>query len=432
MTSTAERPIAIISAPGSRGDVNPMVAIGRELRKRGFDVVISLAENYAPVAEQAGLVAEPLISREAFDAMVDNPAMWRPFQGIRIIFRDASSKFLEPHLQVIKKHHRPNRTILIAHPLDFASRIYRDLDPSTPMVSVHLSPAAVRDPLNPPRLTASRLFVRRPPWLVQSVYWLADVLIADRLIGPSINRVRKQYGLKPVSRILDRWWLSPDLVIGMYPNWFGDSKPPCDSDWKACGFPLLFQDSQATFDESTFADRPVFATPGTAHHHAKAFFNNLVEASRLLGRKCILATSYPDQLPTSLASHVFASAYVPLPQVLPRCSAIVHHGGIGTTAMSCATACPQLICPMAYDQFHNADQIEKLGLGYALRSNPWTSNPQAVNELADRLDFLIRDEQTQANCRKFAEKKNCFQGSEMAAESIASLLDRFPGNVIAH
>jgi rhamnosyltransferase subunit B len=404
--------------------VNPMVAIGTELRKRGFDVVISLAENYAAVAEQAGLIAEPLIARDAFDAMVENPNMWRPVQGIRIILRDAAGKFLEPHLDVIKKHHRPGRTILIAHPLDFASRVYRDLDPSTPMVSVHLSPAAVRDPLNPPRLTSSKFYVKRPPWLVQSVYWLADVLVADRLIGPAINRVRRTHGLKRVSRILERWWLSPDLVLGMYPTWFGESKPPGDGEWQACGFPFLQRETELSFDWAQFNEPPIFATPGTAHHHARAFFNNVMEASRLVGRDCVLATSYPDQLPANLPDHVTALAYAPLDQVLPLCGAIVHHGGIGTTAVSCASACPQLICPMAYDQFHNADQIEMLGLGSTCQSNPWKESSRAVEVLARQLRFLTSDAATHLNCHRFAELKDSFRGSEAAASMIANLLQR--------
>ena len=46
---------AILSAPGSRGDVNPMIAIGRNLKRLGYDVVISVAAPYAQLAEEAGL-----------------------------------------------------------------------------------------------------------------------------------------------------------------------------------------------------------------------------------------------------------------------------------------------------------------------------------------------------------------------------------------
>ena len=426
MTLIDERPIAILSAPGSRGDVNPMVAIGSELRRRGFAVVISLAENYAAIAEEAGLIAEPLISRTEFNALVDNPSMWRPVQGMRIILRDASCKFLEPHLNVIKKHHRPGRTVLVAHPLDFASRIHRDIDPLTPMVNVLLSPAAVRNPSDPPRLTSSRLLVRKPASLVKGVYWLADILVADPLLAPTINRVRRSHSLPPVSRILDRWWLSPDLVLGMYPRWFGDNSPPCQGPWLNCGFPLATQCKLAPAlgadQEHNRKGFPVFATPGTAHHHAKAFFNNVVEASASIGMNCILATTYPNQLPNRLPSHVSTMAYAALDEVLPQCAAIVHHGGIGTTAIASATACPQLICPMAYDQFHNADRIEALGLGMTCRANPWNQGRSAVQALARQLQFLVGDQATRNECVRRSGEGADFCGSEVAANAISNLL----------
>ncbi len=57
---------AILSAPGSRGDVNPMIAIGKRLRQLGYDVVISLAEPYAEIAAAAGLEVEPVVDRQRF------------------------------------------------------------------------------------------------------------------------------------------------------------------------------------------------------------------------------------------------------------------------------------------------------------------------------------------------------------------------------
>ena len=64
--------LAILSAAGSRGDVNPMIGIGRELKRLGFDVVISLAEPYVAAAEAAGLRAEGVIGSARFRG-----ASWR-------------------------------------------------------------------------------------------------------------------------------------------------------------------------------------------------------------------------------------------------------------------------------------------------------------------------------------------------------------------
>jgi rhamnosyltransferase subunit B len=69
---------------------------------------------------------------------------------------------------------------------------------------------------------------------------------------------------------------------------------------------------------------------------------------------------------------------------LPRCSAIVHHGGIGTTAQGLAAGVPQIVMPMAHDQPDNAERLIRLGVG---RSLP----PRAFNEanLCAALDASI-------------------------------------------
>lgn len=427
MTSTADRPIAIISAPGSRGDVNPMVSIGRELRRRGFDVVISLAENYAEVAQESGLIAEPLISKADFDHMVGDPNVWRPLAGARAVLRDAAGKFLEPHLSVIRNRHRPGKTILVAHPLDFASRIFRDLDRTTPLVSVQLSPAIVRNANDPPRLSPWWFEPRRPPWLVKAVYAMADYCVADRFLAPSVNATRKRLGLTPIRRILDRWWLSPDLVLGLYPHWFGDQRPDCLGAWKACGFPVEASNNLATDDDQTkrlFAapSKPVLFTPGTAHQHAKDFFLNAIDACSKVGKRCVLATSHREQLPKTLPAHAVSVGYVNLQSVLQSCSAIVHHGGIGTTAVAFSTGCPQIVCPMAFDQFHNADRVQELGVGRVLEHNVWKHGRAGAIALADSLSAVLEGRGTQLRCDEFAALESDFQGGEIAADAIVDRL----------
>ncbi|MGV3483161.1 MAG: glycosyltransferase [Planctomycetaceae bacterium] len=425
MTSTAERPVAILSAPGSRGDVNPMVAIGRELRDLGFDVVISLAENYAAVARAAGLQAESLISRAGFDAWLGDPNVWKPFHGARLVLREAAGAFIEPHLDVIRRHHRPQRTVLVSHPLDFGSRIYRDHDPSTPMVSVQLSPAIVRDTAHPPRLSPWWFEFQRPPWLVHARYAVIDYLLADRFLCPAINRTRKRLGLRPVYRIMDRWWLSPDLVLGMYPEWFSDVRPRCEGPWQACGFPLSRSpESEPTSEQTVAADtnrNAIFVTPGTAHRYARDLFLNAIAACERIERPCILATSYPEQIPTPLPRHATAMGYASLDPLLRSCAAIIHHGGIGTTSMALSTACPQLICPLAFDQFHNADRVQELGAGRECKDKPWSHRKSAVDEMANSLRQLIGSAEIGGRCQHLAQAQASYRGAAVAAKAIRDL-----------
>ncbi len=417
MKSTAKRPIAILSAPGSRGDVNPMVAIGAELKRRGIEVVISLAEQYAPSAAAAGIVAEPVVSSEAFNAMLNDPQVWKPLSGVRALLRDAAAKFVDPHLEVIAKHHRPGRTVLVAHPLDFASRIYHDHDSSTPLATVLLSPAIVRNFGNPARLTSWWFEPRWPPLLVKSAFALADRFIVDPCLCPAINAARRRYGLEPVRRVFDRWWLSPDLIVSMYPTWFGEPIPRGTASIVGVGFALPDQMRSKPAERDA-----IFFTSGTAHRHGKDFFLNAIDVCQQLGRRGILATSHREQLPEVLPDHITSIGYEPLEPVLRRCVAMVHHGGIGTTAMGLRTACPQLICPLAFDQFHHADRVAELGVGLGFGGNPWRRSNHVVKQMAGMLYQVIESQSMTQKCAQYAARNEDFEGAINAANEINVLL----------
>lgn len=417
-----QRPLAIVSAPGSRGDVNPMVAIGRQLHNRGFDVVISLAEPYAHLAESAGLTPVVAIDAKRFGELLGSPEVWRPLAGLRIVLGGAASEYLVPHFELIQRLKRPGRTVLVSHPLDFASRIHRDLDPETPLVDVVLSPMMIRDPNVPPRLSPWWFEPRKPPWLMRAGYWLGDHLLLDRYLGKSINGLRRSLSLPPVRRIMDRWWWSPDAILSLYPSWFGSVAPPGDGHWHACGFPLDVNSTARREDAYPIASddgeskRPVFFTPGTAHRHAKKFFQMAIDVCQSLEMPAILATSHSDQLPSRLPATIRGVGYVPLDQVLPHCSAIVHHGGIGTTAHSIASACPQVVLPMAFDQFHNGLRVQQLGLGKMISR----LNKRA---LGDALATIVQDSEQATRCQAAAQKTTGRDGAEIAAEKIIACLN---------
>jgi UDP:flavonoid glycosyltransferase YjiC (YdhE family) len=70
--------------------------------------------------------------------------------------------------------------------------------------------------------------------------------------------------------------------------------------------------------------------------------------------------------------------YIPFSQVLPRCAAIVHHGGIGTCAQGLAAGIPQLVMPMGFDQPDNATRLARLGVAGWVTPGKFTGKRVAV------------------------------------------------------
>ncbi|MGI9468792.1 MAG: glycosyltransferase [Rubripirellula sp.] len=374
---------AILSAPGSRGDVNPMIAIGRRLREAGHEVVISLAEPYADVAADAGLDVEVVIGHQQFTEALGNPHVWKPIRGPLQVFRTVVSEFLERHRDVIERYHVPGQTVLVSHPLDLASRIFRDAHPDTPLASVHLQPVILRTLDDPPKLSGWWFEMSRPQWLMRATYWLIDTVAVDPTIRTPINRMRSEYGMKPLRRPLNHWWHSPDLILAMYPDWFSPATKSFLPQLRHCGFPL--QDN-STDDFVLPQDRPIVFTSGTAHHHCRTFFDAAVKACLQLKRPGLLLSTFPENFPAELPESVRAMPYMSFTRLLPHCAAIVHHGGVGTTSQALAAGIPQLIRPMAFDQFDNANRIEKLGCGRWLRNDR-----ELANELQQILDKPVNN-----------------------------------------
>lgn len=386
---------AILSAPGSRGDVNPMISIGRELRQRGHEVVISIAEPYAEIAAASGLTVEAVVDRNRFRELLSDANVWKPFRGARAILKHMAVEFLTLHDEVIRRHHVPGQTVLVAHPLDMASRVYRDAYPETPMASVHLAPSILRTHQDPPRMSPWWFEISKPAWAVRTAYHLVDGFVADPILAPPLNRLRRSYGLPRIRRVMDQWWLSPDRILAMYPSWFAPATSRFAPRLVHCGFPLADVNGRE-FEPPL--NRPIVFTAGTVHHHCRDFFHRAVTACEQLDRPGLLLSTHQENFPNALPSSVAAMEYASLRELLPHCSAIVHHGGIGTTSQALAAGLPQLIRPMAFDQFDNATRVEALGCGRWLKNDkclgsmlqsilggpPETRMP-ALTEIASRL-----------------------------------------------
>ncbi len=365
----------IVTAPGSLGDVNPLLGIARCLQEQGRHVLFSAAEPYLPLAKRAGLQVHPLTSTAAFSRMVGNPDVWHPRRGLRVIFDEAVRDSLDNHYTWLEQNAVPGKTLLIGHALDFAGRIYRDRYPTTRLATVVLQPSALRSLKRPPRVSSLGLECQIPRALLRLSYWCADRWI-DSLAGKHINRLRTRIGLTPVQRIIKDWWLSPDLTLGMFPDWFSIPVVELPSQMQTMGFPLTdsadfvdaavdarLRDVLAHFSGHIAGQPPVVFIPGTAHHHCRSFLTVARDACLALNSPAILISTQPDQVPDDLPSNIVSATYLPLSKLLPHCAAVVHHGGVGTTSQCLAAGIPQVVLPMAFDQFDNAERVMRLGCG---------------------------------------------------------------------
>ena len=305
---------------------------------------------------------------------------------------------MEPAYEIIAGFD-PSKTILVAQGQFFAAHIAHE-KLGFPFITVHLQPAAFRSVYEFPLLPVSL-----PPFVIRGLFSLIDAILLDKLFAPNINRFRARLGLPAIHNIFGGWMHSPQKNLGLFPDWFARPQPDWPPQTELTGF--VYYDKQ-NGDEGlpkeleTFLGEgspPIVLTAGTAMKHADQFFLDCIEACQRLGQRGILLTGHPEQLPSELPHGVQHFAYLPFSEVLPRALALVHHGGIGTTAQAIAAGIPQVIRPMAHDQPDTAARVEKLGIGVTL-------SPQKFNaaSLAEKLTPLLTSQVVLDRCRSYAAK----------------------------
>jgi rhamnosyltransferase subunit B len=370
----------LLTPVGSSGDVHPYVGIGGVLKARGHEVTVFSAEPHRTTVEAAGLEFVSTVTTEQYEDATRNPDLWHPRRGFETVLRMIAPS-LEDSYRELEARYVPGESFLVGHPLSLFARIFEDKT-GCPAATLHLAPSSIRSvyqvPALPPGVDISGL----PRWLKRLFWYLVDRRAIDPLIEPALNRFRATLGLAPVRRIYQSWINSPQLVIGLFPDWFGSRQPDWPAHCHQASFPLWDAPGGAVDQElAGFLDGgspPVVASPGTANRHAAAFFSATQAALTRLGLRGLFLTGFLEQLPPDLPKTTMVRRYAPFSAVLPRARAFVHHGGIGTLAQGLAAGTPQLVMPMAFDQPDNALRAARLGVARWLAPANFTAERVAA------------------------------------------------------
>jgi len=394
------RQIRFVMTPvGSSGDVHPSIGIGRALRARGHDVVVVTGGSFEEVALRAGLGFHTVFSKEEYEAATNHPDLWHPRRGLKIVMQLVASRLDEAYTR-LKEVYEPGRTVLVGHGLSFATRLLEEKE-HVPAATLHLAPSIFRSDFEQPAYAPGRTATNAPRWVKRTMWWAIDRFLIDPNISRPLNELRGKLGLPPVVRPFQHWIHSPQRVIGLFPKWFAPPQPDWPASLRLTGFPQYDESDQQVLSPKLQAfldagDPPIVFTPGSANQQAAGFFMAAVDASRRLNRRALLLTRYAAHLP-SLPAHAHHEEYVPLSRVLPRCAALVHHGGIGTLAQALAAGIPQLTMPMGFDQPDNTTRLHRLGVA------TWVAPSQFTGErVAAALNGLLSAPQVAAACARWS------------------------------
>lgn len=377
----------VVASVGTHGDVLPYVALGRALAVRGHRVTLAANENFGDLAQRLGLGFVSLVSQAETDELLDNPDLWHPLKS-GLIGARWGRELIRRQYDLLAELAQGEDVVLAPSVALLAARLVQETH-GCPLATIYHIPWTIASSIEPPVMTGGWTLPKWAPRPLQHFYWRTIEWTAARLIGGSLNELRTEIGLPPLRRIFS-WWTSPQLAIALFPDWYAPPQPDWPPQLRIAGFPLYDGDTDGELDPQVLAfcqsgPPPVVATFGTGMKHAEKLFRAVTNACLQSGRRGLLLARHVDQIPANLPPEVRHFTYVSLRRLLPHCSAIVHHGGIGTTAKSLAAGTPQLIIPHAWDQLDNACRVERLGAGVTLRRRH-----VSVSRLANGIDCLER------------------------------------------
>jgi rhamnosyltransferase subunit B len=393
----------VVVTIGSAGDLFPFLALALALRARGHRVSFLAPEQHGPWVRPTGL---PFTGLPADEAVLRDPDLWHPTRGFSVVWR-ATRPAMARIVPFVAALPAEERCLLLVHPLALPEAdLCRAAHPGVKIAAAYLAPAnllTVHDPLmvGPWRVPVwVPLAARRRFWRWVGRRFIDPVALAD------VNAARGAHGLAPVATLVD--WIAavPDLSLTLFPGWFAGTQPDWPQPLFRGDFPLFDPnaDAQMAPELAAFLQAgaaPLVFTHGTGNTQAAAYFRHACAAADRLGRRAVFLTPHRDQVPADLPATMLWQDYVPLHRLLPHVAALVHHGGIGTTAEALRAGTPQLVVPLAHDQFDNGARVAALGVGASLPAAR-LNDARLARTLAAMLAAPGLDGRTRAVAARFA------------------------------
>lgn len=408
----------VIYAMGTGGDIDPMVALATELVQRGHRVSFLSNDYFAPIIQAAGCEFVSVGTAEQYHKGNSVTAWERDNQSDNFQYYHAPA--FEPAFRFVQSCvAEQNCVVLVLGEQNGASVAAEKFD--LPFITFMLSPNVIFSAISPP--APFRWIVPKflPAFIVRLLLHRYRKVRARRFLKePHLAdyiAVRKRLGCLPRFQKKSKALLQ----IGFFPQWFGMPAKDWPKNIHLVGFPLQNRPSMQSrleFDQLIEkSGAPVIFTTGTGVKDVRALFTEgrkICEALQLPG-VFVGGADGAELLQGSAWCKHFS--YLDFEYAFSKAQAVIHHGGIGTTAQAIKAGVPQIIRPLKYDQPDNADRIYRLGLGTYVLPEKFTA--EAVTSVLRNM--LQKAKQSRA-LRKFSADVQNSSAIENACDLIEQTL----------
>jgi vancomycin aglycone glucosyltransferase len=401
----------LLSTIGSRGDVQPLVALGLQLRALGQEVRLCVPPDFRDWIEGLGLPVTP-IGPEVRKATARSPAATpgppSPEQRRQLAEGTVATQF-----QTIAAAAEGCDMILGATALQIAAPSVAEVL-AIPYVFAAYCPTVLPSPHHAPPPLPSPGQAPAPATSDNRELWARNAARFNDTFGAALNSHRASAGLAPVGDVqshvfTERPWLAADPTLAPWPG-------PADPAVFQTGAWILPDERPLPPELETFLETgepPVFFGFGSMRA-PQDVSQVIVRAARASGRRAIVSRGWADLSVGDDERDCLGVGEVNLQALFKRVAAAVHHGGAGTTTLAALAGAPQVVVPQMYDQHYWARRVQHLGIGVAHAPGSPTAE-----SLTTALEQAVRPE-VAARGRSIA-KAVTRNGAEVAARRLMEI-----------
>jgi vancomycin aglycone glucosyltransferase len=378
----------LIGAFGTRGDVQPMLALSQGLLARGHQVRMVVPPSSVEFSRRAGV--------ESFAVGMDYEQLSRrmstgSFRELREAMPSVRAE-VRIQLDAIEGYAADSDLIVGCSVFTVGTLLAEKL--GKPFAYFAFCPQMFPSRSHPSPFVpwlALPAWVNRLSWGLNSWAW-------GKLLIPTLNEVRAERGL---GRITDVW----TTMLGSVPIASCDPSlavAPTDHSIPIAQVGALFlqENDGLSAELSAFLEAgppPVYVGFGSmSDRDPRRMTERILESVRRAGVRAVISRGWAGLAAEGAPSSVLFVGSEPHGKLFKRCAAVVHHGGAGTTHAAARAGVPQIVMPQLLDQHYWAHRVRAAGIA----GSRVTRHGRDPEVLARALRGCLEDEPLRARARE--------------------------------
>jgi len=411
---------------GSDGDIRPFCALAGGLAARGHDVTLAVAsvdnKDYSNLGQAMGFKVIPACRKYEYTQQQADEMVLRIIasRNLAMHFKILFDEMFKPAVDDLMETSNTlcgQNDLVIGHiavyPLFIAAEKH-----GLPCVTVSPVPSFFKTAFEPPEGLPNL-----GQWL-NPILWKLGEMAGGWILKPPINKLREQNGLAPLKSPIGNFWQSDRLnlicaspsIFQRCPDWKDNIQvtgffdiPDSAERWEIPGDLLSFLD---------YGQPPVYLTFGSfTQFDIERNVELMAATARLLGHRAIIQAFWENVSQIPDIDDVYLLRKVPHHQIFPRCAAVVHHGGAGTTQSSLYCGCPSIVVAHAFDQFLWARKLQQIGAG----GRPLQKRTVTPQALAAVIRQVVEDQRM----KQRAEQLGAAMKKENGVATAVGLIERW-------